>query len=218
MRSVLVLSTKKPLSVRALDSGASALLLRLEGPSREEARTRTCAFLDAARMCAVRPKVWAQVAPAPGGEIDADLEALAGEALDGVFLEACEGRQHVQQLCIKLAAREAEAGLRAGGLKIIALAAQTPASVFQLGSYRGASKRLAGLAMDEAELPGGARARATAQSLLALGAAAAGVSALAAWPAWPGVPLADLQREGFAGVMAFSAEDIPAIDAAFGAR
>jgi citrate lyase subunit beta/citryl-CoA lyase len=221
MRSVLVLSTKAPLCPQALGSGACALLLRLDGVSREVARAGARSFIDAARKSpAARPQIFVQVAPVTSDKVDDDLEALMGEGLDGVFLEACEGRHDVQQLSVKLAVREAESGLRAGELKIVALAAQTPASVFGLGAYRGASKRLVALAMDRADLPGGAQARATAAALLSLGAAAAGVSALAAAPARRGGPqvaaYADLRQEGFTGAMAFSEKEIAAINVAFG--
>ncbi len=221
MRSVLVLSAKAPLSLQALDSGACALLLRLDGVSREEARAGARAFIDGARekSAAARPQIFVQVAPAASDEIDADLETLVGEGLDGVFLEACEGGQDVQQLSVKLAVKEAEAGLPAGVLKIVALAAQTPASVFGLGSYRGASQRLVALAMDRADFLGAPQARATAGALLCLGAAAAGVSALAAAPARRGgsrvAAYADLRQEGFTGAMALSEKEVAAINVAF---
>ncbi|MBU6528009.1 aldolase [Methylocystis sp. MJC1] len=214
MRSVLVLSANERLSMRALESGAAALLMRLGGaPSRAEARSRARAFVEIARKRERRPRLFVQVAPVNGGEVDDDLKAIVGEGLDGVFLEGCEGRADVQWLAVKLAVMEAESGLPAGALKIVALAAQTPAAVFQLGRYKGASPRLAALALDESGLPGGAQARATTRALLALGAAAAGVSAIEA----PGAALAVARREGFEGFMAFSEEEIAAIEAVFDA-
>lgn len=201
--------------MRALDSGATALLLRLGGAlSRDDARARARAFVEAARLRAGRPRLFAQVAPVTSSEIDGDLEAIVCGGLDGVFLEGCEGRGDVQGLSVKLSVKEAEAGLPAGALAIVALAAQTPVAVFQLGRYEGASPRLAALAMDESALPGGAQAWAAARALLVLGAAAAGVSALdmAAGES----ALAAARREGFAGVMTFSEAEIAAIEAIFG--
>lgn len=201
--------------MRALDSGAAALLLRLGGAlSRNDARARARAFVEAARMRGERPRLFVQVAPVTSREIDGDLDAIICAGLDGVFLEGCEGRGDIQGLSVKLSVREAEAGLPAGALAIVALAAQTPAAVFQLGGYKGASPRLAALAMDESVLPGGAQARAAARALLALGAAAAGVSALDL-AAGEGA-LAAARREGFAGVIAFSEAEIVAIEAIFG--
>ncbi|BDV35303.1 aldolase [Methylocystis iwaonis] len=217
MRSVLILSADGPLPMRALECGAAALLLRLGGAhSRDDARARARAFVEAARMRGERPRLFVQVAPVESREIDGDLEAIVCAGLDGVFLEGCEGRGDVQGLSVKLSVREAEAGLPAGALAIVALAAQTPAAVFQLGCYKGASRRLAALAMDESALPGGAQARAAARALLALGAAAAGVSALDMAPVSGEGALAAARREGFAGVIAFSEAEIAAIEAIFG--
>lgn len=215
MRSVLVLPADGPLPMRALESGAAALLLRLDGAfSRDEARARARDFVEAARKRAVRPRLFAQVAPVKSAEIDGDLEAVVCAGLDGVFLEGCEERGDVQGLSVKLSVKEAEAGLPAGRLTIVACAAQTPAAVFQLGCYKGASPRLAALAMDETALPGGAQTRSAARALLVLGAAAAGVSALDT-AACEGA-FAAARREGFAGVMAFSEVQIAAIEAIFG--
>lgn len=202
--------------MRALESGAAVLLMRLGGPlPRAEARSRARAFVETARKRERRPKLFVEVAPVNGAEIDDDLEAIVGAGLDGVFLEGCEERADVQRLAVKLSVMEAERGLPDGALEIAALAAQTPASVFQLGRYKGASSRLVALALDENGPPGGAQARATARALLALGAAAAGVSAIEA-PA-PGAALAAARGEGFEGFMAFSTEEIAAIDALYDA-
>jgi citrate lyase subunit beta / citryl-CoA lyase len=223
MRSVLVLSAEQAFEIEALDSGASALLLRLCAlPARDAARARARTFVEAARARSRRPKIFVQVAPLRSGEIDDDLAALVVAGVDGVFLEACGGREDVQQLSVRLSVREAEAGLRAGAVGIVALASQTPASVFKLDGYKGASRRLVALAMDEIGLPGGAQARATARALMVLGAAAAGVpaidSALSRRGDEPAAALAAAREDGFSGSMGFSAEEIAAIEACFDVR
>jgi citrate lyase subunit beta/citryl-CoA lyase len=151
--------------------------------------------------------------------LEADLDALAVSLPDGVFLEGCAGRAHVQQLSVKLAVREAAAGLGAGATRIVALAAQTPAGVFDLGRYRGASSRLAALALDETPLPGGAQARQAARTLLLLGAAAAGIAALDFAPALDGEAFAafcgDSRRDGFSGMLTLASGQIGGIEAAF---
>jgi len=222
MRSVLILSPHQPTPAAARASGASALLLRLGGferEGREAARAWARAFIRSAHALKDRPRIFAQVAPAPGGAVDADLAALVSPGLDGVFLEACEGRAHVRQLSVKLSVFEAEAGLPAGTVKIVALAAQTPAAVFALGGYREASARLEALAMDETPLPGGETARRTARALLVLAAAAAGVPALDVAPDLAGAALdaacAAARREGLAGLAARSPAQIGAIERAF---
>lgn len=229
MRSVLILDLGrerggKALADRGRASGACALLLRL-GPSQEnearrEARAGAQALIAAARGRRGRPRLFAQIAPASGPVIDADLAALALPGLDGVFLEGCEGRADAQHASVKLAVREAEAGLAPGSLAIVALAAQTPAGVFALGRFKDATARLAALAIDETPLPGGAPARAAARALLVLGAAAAGIDALEFAPPARGAALAAAcqasRGEGFSGQMSLFAEQIPLIDAAFG--
>lgn len=223
MRSILILGAGAPAkATQALTSGASVVLLRLEGPGdaeRRAARAFAREVVASARELENRPRIFAQVAPAPGGLVDADLAALVAPGLDGVFLEACEGRAHVQQLAAKLCVREAEAGLPPGAVKIVALAAQTPAAVFALGGYRRASRRLVGLAMDEASPPGGDAARRATRALLLLGAAAAGVGAIDLAPALEGAALeaacARARREGFAGLIARSADQARAVERAF---
>jgi citrate lyase subunit beta / citryl-CoA lyase len=220
MRAILILPAGAGrLPMEALTSGASALLLRL-GPggddaARAGARAYARACLETARGRAERPAIFAQIAPGPSAGSEADLDAVLQPGLDGVFLEACEGRADVQQLAARLTAREAALGLPEGGVEIVALAAQTPAGVFALGGYRDASPRLAALAMDETALPGGAAARGVARTLLALGAAAAGVAAYDIAPYGRGGALEEAcrlaGREGFSGLMTPRAGEIPVI-------
>jgi citrate lyase subunit beta/citryl-CoA lyase len=221
MRAILILSAgvgEPPLD-DVLASGASALLLRL-GPddtaaARDEARLVARAFLERARTRIGRPPIFVQVASVRTPNSEGDLDAVVAPGLDGVFLEGCEGRGDVQQLATRLAVREAALGLPEGGARIVALAAQTPAGVFSLGDYGGASPRLTALALDEKSLPGGDAAQGVARALLALGAAAAGVPALVAAPlAGDGDFEAACRaagREGFSGLMTPRTDEIPAI-------
>jgi citrate lyase subunit beta/citryl-CoA lyase len=208
----------------ALDSGADALLLDLDGASaREMARQRARAFLETARRRAERPALFARVAPASSAAIDADLAALMPAAPDGVVLEDSRGRASVEQLSAKLAVWEAEAGLIDGATRIVALAAR-PAGVFGLGGYAGCSRRLAGLAFEGEALRAvmGAQPLALARSLLLLGAAAAGVPAIDG--PFSGADEAGLRadchaarQDGFAGKMAGDAGHVEIIDEIFGA-
>lgn len=225
MHSVLVLAAdrRKP-TIDALSCGAAAILLRPRagsGMTRAEARDWARGFIEAARGRDGRPRLFAEIAPLREADAEADVSALAIPGLDGVFLQGCDGRAAVQQLSVRLAAREAEAGLPAGAVKIVALAAQTPAGVFALGGYAGASSRLAALAIDETPLPGGATARAAARTLLALGAAAAGAPALDIAPPSRGSGMEEacraIRREGFSGLMTASAGEIPLLNRVFGA-
>jgi citrate lyase subunit beta/citryl-CoA lyase len=223
-RSVLVLSAdRRKSAIDALSSGASALLLRLGpagGLARDEARDWARGFIEAARRRDNRPDIYIQIAGLRSADSEEDVAALAIAGVDGFFLEGCEGRVDVQQLSVRLAAREAEAELAPGALRIVALAAQTPAGVFALGDYAGASSRLAALAMDDAALPAGAAARAMARTLLALGAAAAEVGALDAAPTSRGSALEaacqSVRRDGFSGLVTAAAGEIPVINRVFG--
>ncbi|WP_457796056.1 aldolase/citrate lyase family protein [Methylocystis sp. S23] len=220
MRSFLVLSPHMRGSCDAPTSGAPALLLRLgEGEARAADRIWARGVIERARASSDRPRLFVQVAPASDVAIDADLAALVRPGLDGVFLEACEGRAHLQRVSAKLAVHEAEAGLPAGAVGVVALAAQTPASVFALGGYKGASTRLIGLAMDATPLPGGEGARRMARGLLLLAAAAAGAAAFDFAPDLAGAALdaacAAARREGFAGMIARSAAQMDAVERAF---
>ena len=224
MRSVLIVPAGPP-DHATLDSGAAALLLRLGAPkedaARRQARAQACAWVEAALQRTAPPRVFVQVAPVTSEILEADLDALAGAMPEGVFLEGCAGRAHVQQLSVKLAVREAAAGLGAGVTRIVALAAQAPAGVFALGGYRDASSRLAALALDETPLPGGAQAWLSVRGLLALGAAAAGCAALDFAPALEGDALSafcrQARREGFSGMLTRDFAQIGGIEAAFSA-
>jgi citrate lyase subunit beta / citryl-CoA lyase len=220
MRAILILTACGGVSpMDALGSGASALILRLgsdaEGPARVEARAFAKSCLEMARLRPAGPEIFAQIAPATREESEADLDALVAPGLDGVFVEGCEGRADVQRLAARLAVREAASSLPEGALRIVALAAQTPAGIFALGEYEGASPRLAALAMDETALPGGAASRGVARALLVLGAAAAGVPALDIAPRARGGALEEAcraaARDGFSGFMTPRVGEIPQI-------
>ncbi|MBI1867559.1 MAG: aldolase [Methylocystis sp.] len=225
----------------ALSCGADALALELGNSTDRAARARAWAaardFLGRARGLTPRPALYVRVASVEGGLIDADLAALVPLAPDGVLLEEACGGASVQHLSAKLAVHEAEAGLEDGATRIVALATQTPAGVFALGAYAGASRRLAGLAFDAAglgdclgvktwRLPNGELAStfALARALVLFGAAAAGVAAIdAAFPdiaeetAWRAECLA-ARRDGFAAKMTSRPAHVHVINELFADR
>ena len=117
--------------------------------------------------------------------------------------------------------------------QILAIATETPAAIFQLGSYGGA-KRLAGLTWGAEDLPAAIGAVTSreqdgrytppyelARSLCLFGAAAAGVAAIeTVYPAFKdlkGSPLMPpaARRDGFTGMMAIHPDQVPVINAAF---
>jgi citrate lyase subunit beta/citryl-CoA lyase len=225
LRSCFVLRAEgERLLKAALSSGAAALLFELSSideTARRKERAWAREALAEARSCAPErePSLYVRVAPAESNRVDADLAAVMPAAPDGVFLEDARGRASVQQIAAKLAVCEAEAGLPDGATRIVALAAQTGAGVFGLGTYAGASRRLAALAFDDAAVAGPG---AVARSLLLLGAASAGVGAFDA----AGRGFVDMdamrasceaaRRDGFAGKAGFTAGEIAVIREVFG--
>lgn len=134
---------------KALASGADALILDLEDSvapdSKAAARETTLAFLREAAVAADRPKLFVRINALDTGLADADLDGVMAGGPDGVFLPKTISGADVQHLAAKLAVREAENGQRDGGVGIIAIATETARSIFNMGSYAGASHRLAGL-------------------------------------------------------------------------
>ncbi len=117
------------------------------------------------------------------GNLDDDLDAAMNAAPDGIVVPVRYGAD-VQHLGVKLAVHEAELGLADGATRILARVA-APATIFQMGSFVGASPRLAGLAFDAGHFAAGigasdtqSRPVALARTLSLLAAKAAGVPAL----------------------------------------
>jgi citrate lyase subunit beta/citryl-CoA lyase len=214
----------------ALVCGADALLLRLgpcvENEARRGARARACAIIEEARRMSRAPKLFVEVAPVESELIEADLDALFGPAPDGVFLPSCRGVESLQRLSVKLAVREAQAGLPDGVTRIGAFVGGDPAGVLALRSLASATPRLAALAFDEAALSAslglteaGGAAIEMARAAVVLAAASAGVPALAP-PVQIGqeAAYAAARRDGFAGAMALRPEQVAHILKVFPAR
>lgn len=226
-RSILVFPATRHALDQALASEADALAVDL-----------LCASdLDAAAALgeahARGKKCLAQIHALGSGLADADLDVLMPGRPDGIILpDACGGRD-IQHLGAKLAVREAENNLAEGALKILALAGDSPAALFELGSIARASRRLIGLGRDERLLAQRLRVLArngdeppeplrVARSFCLFAAAAAGTKAYdCAEPA----ESEDFSRiceqaacDGFAGKIVVSAAQAVIVNAAFAAR
>lgn len=136
----------------AASSGADALVLDLgdwtNDGARASARDAARRFLLEAASATTRPARFVLVAPVESAAIDADLAAVVPAGADGVFLPEARGGGSIQHLSAKLAVAEAECGRGDGAMRIVAMATQTPAAIFELSTYAGASRRLAALALD----------------------------------------------------------------------
>jgi citrate lyase subunit beta/citryl-CoA lyase len=150
MRSLLFVpaDSEKKLA-KALTVGADCLLIDLEDSiaieRKQTARQAAAEFLKRLGAQTDRPSLYVRVNSLETGLIDADLDVVMAAAPDGIMLPKSLSGQSVQHLSAKLAVREAENNLRDGQTAIIAIATETAAALFQMGTYAGASHRLSGL-------------------------------------------------------------------------
>jgi citrate lyase subunit beta/citryl-CoA lyase len=212
---------------KALGVGADALILDLEDAvaqaAKAEARKAVADFLRANSQA----RLWVRVNPLDNPENEKDLVSILPAHPDGIVLPKAEGGASVDELSRRLSER--------GNVttRILAIATETPAAMFQLGSYGGA-KRLDALTWGAEDLPAAVGAVTSreedgrytppyelARSLCLFGAAAAGVAAIeTVYPAFRDLEglaayAARARRDGFAGMMAIHPDQIAVINAAF---
>ncbi|EKF61058.1 citrate (pro-3S)-lyase [Agrobacterium albertimagni AOL15] len=209
---------------KALRYGADALILDLEDSvtpdAKPAARLAAANFL---RQAKGRIPLLVRVNPLDSGLLDDDLAAILQVPPDGLVLPKAEGAPSVQALSAK-----------APGIPILPIATETPAAIFQLGSYESVRHHLLGLTWGAEDLPAaigalGARdgtGRYTApyelaRSLTLFGAHAASVAAIeTVYPALadPDGLAAYARRarfDGFNGIMAIHPAQVPVINQAF---
>jgi citrate lyase subunit beta/citryl-CoA lyase len=209
-------------------SGADALILDLEdavaAAAKDVARAAVAEQLRAPRGAAA---LVVRVNPLDTDLCAADLAALAGLSPDAVMLPKADGAASVRALAARLDAT----GIAA---PILPIATETPAAIFQLGSYAGCDAALAGLTWGAEDLPaaiGAATSREDdgrftapyelARSLTLFGAHAAGVAPIeTVYPAFrdPDGLQAYARRaarDGFTGMMAIHPAQVATINAAF---
>jgi citrate lyase subunit beta/citryl-CoA lyase len=176
MQSRLILEVSTPSSLMAaVECGASALLAPNAAWGVELRRLT--------RAGAVAASVFVAIPAADDVTLDAELDVLGADLPDGVFLADCRCRADLQQVTAKLTLREALAGQPDGAVRIMAMAAQSPAGALTLSGLAGSFRRLAGLVFDAdalacaARLDPAAPALAAAEAQVIFAAAAAGVPA-----------------------------------------
>jgi citrate lyase subunit beta/citryl-CoA lyase len=146
MRSLLFVpgDSEKKLA-KSLGAGADVLILDLEDSvapdAKAKAREIVRDFLKSLSRDEPRPRLYVRVNALNSGLIDADLDAVLAGTPEGIMLPKSAGGADVIALGAKLAPREAIAGLPDGSTKIIPITTETSASIFDMGTYRGASAR-----------------------------------------------------------------------------
>ncbi len=223
---------------KALGSGADALIIDLEDSvalsAKAAARATALSFLREARQKPGRPLLLVRVNGLTTGLIDADLDAVMQGAPDGIVLPKAEGGVDVSHLGAKLAVREAENDLPDGQTRIHAIATETAKGVFALGTFAGATHRLASLAWGAEDLSADLGAETNreesgryaapyrlARALTLLGASAAEVTPVDAvytnFRDLDGlaVECEAARRDGFTAKMAIHPAQVPVINAAF---
>jgi citrate lyase subunit beta/citryl-CoA lyase len=150
MRSMLFAPADSPRKLdKGFASGADCLILDLEdsvaAANKARARDTAANFLASARSGETRPLLYVRINPLDGPHADADLDAVMAQRPDGIMLPKCASGAYVQHLSAKLAVREAENGVEDGATSIVAIATETAASIFGMGSYARSSRRLVGL-------------------------------------------------------------------------
>jgi citrate lyase subunit beta/citryl-CoA lyase len=225
LRSLLFVPGDRPDRMeKALSYGADALILDLEDSVTSDAKPKArLAIANFLRQARGRIPLLVRANPLDSGLLDNDLAAILEVPPDGLVLPKAEGASSVGALNAK-----------APGIPILPIATETPAAIFQLGSYASVKDQLLGLTWGAEDLPAaigalGARdetGRYTApyeltRSLTLLGAHAAGVPAIDT--VFPDIGNSEglaayakrARFDGFSGMMAIHPAQIPVINQAF---
>jgi citrate lyase subunit beta / citryl-CoA lyase len=192
MRSLLFVpgdSTRK--FEKARGGTADALIIDLEDSvaleRKDEARGVTRGMLEGERGA---QKLYVRVNALDTGRTLADIAAVLPARPDGIALPKCESADQLRQVSLWLDGAEASLGIAVGTTRIIAIATETAASIFGLGSYAGVTPRLEGLMWGAEDLSASLGATGNregrsyhspyrlARDLCLMGAAAAGVAAI----------------------------------------
>jgi citrate lyase subunit beta / citryl-CoA lyase len=129
-------------------SGADALALDLEDSVPADrlpsARLMVREYLGNHRD-RTRQQLWVRINPLSTDQALADLAAITVGAPDGILLPKINSAADVVVADHYLSALEIREGLPLGSIRIFAIATETPAALFTLGSFGGCSPRLAGM-------------------------------------------------------------------------
>jgi citrate lyase subunit beta / citryl-CoA lyase len=239
MRSLLFVpgDSEKKLA-KSLGAGADVLILDLEDSVAPDAKVRAREivrdFLRSLSRDEPRPRFYVRVNALRSGLIDDDLDAVLAGTPEGIMLPKSGGGADVIALGAKLAPREAIAGLPDGSTKIIPIATETAASIFNMGTYRGASPRCEALTWGAEDLAAEIAAETNrypdgryiepyrlARSLCLFAAVASGITPIDTvftnYKDTEGLRKDSLaaRRDGFLGKMAIHPDQVPVVNDIF---
>ena len=214
---------------KALAGEADAIVLDLEDSVAEANKPAARDIAAAALSEKTGAQLWVRINPLDSNLAEADLAAILPAAPYGVMVPKTESGADIARLAAMI-----DAGDDAFEARICAVATETAASLFGLGSYSGASDRLAMLTWGAEDLSAALGASSKfdadgplsftyrlARSLCLAGAVAAGVQPVdtlfADFRDEDGLAAdcAAGHREGFTGKLAIHPAQVPVINAAF---
>ena len=179
-------------------------------------------------------RLWVRINPLSTPDALPDLAGVMPGAPDGIVVPKTDSGAQVATLSHYLDALEAREGIRAGRTRIVPVATETAAAMFNLGSYAGVTARLAGLTWGAEDLPAALGASTNrgpdgelafvyqlARALCLAGAVAAGVQPVdTVYPDFR--DSAGLEKncararvDGFTGKIAIHPDQVPVIQKAF---
>ena len=226
LRSLLFVPGDRPERfAKAASSGADAIILDLEDSvapeQKENARTTVAAWLLENHEI----PAFVRINPLDSGIAEADLAAILPTRPDGIMLPKAEGMASIERLVAMMDGQI---------IPILPIATETPAAIFQLGSYKSVAQHLAGLTWGAEDLPAAIGASTSREetgcytppyemvrSLTLFGAHAAGVAAIET--VFPDIAdtdaltayVARARRDGFTGMMAIHPAQVRIINAGF---
>ena len=223
---------------KAYGCGADIVIIDLEdsvsAAGKVDARRCALAFLQESAQDRSGPQRFVRINAFQTGLADADLDVIMTGAPDGIVLPKSTGGDDISVLDAKIAVREALHDLTDGSTRIAAIATETAAAIFGLGTYAGVSARLAALTWGGEDLATDIGAATNkdgdgqwtapfqlARNLCLFGSAAAGLPAIDTvytnFRDETGLA-AECQaaaRDGFSGKLAIHPAQVPVINAAF---
>ena len=219
------------------DIAADAIIIDLEDSVAPEnkaaARALAREFLES-RSGGRRHQLWVRINPVDSPHAGADLGSVMPAGPDGIVVPKVRSPEDVDVLGRRMGTYEAEHEFRIGATSILPLVTETPESLFQLGEYRRAGKRLAGLTWGAEDLAAAIGATANrdesghwtspyrmVRNLCLFAAHAAGVEAIdtvhANFRDLDGLEAscAEARRDGFGGKLAIHPDQVEVINRVF---